>query len=752
MTHDSLFLNLSESQDVATFESFLKDFISTIKPKWIPVGGRENNAGTIEVSGDPGRALIERITNAIDAVIELEHLKHKGIPEAKSPKEAGFAWFGIPSEGIGGLSNAESQRLANNIRVFLRPGEDRDSRTLQVRDYGIGIAPDKLSETILSLNESNKISKRYLAGAYGQGGSATFSVSKYTLIASKAYQSNTVSFTIVKFQDLPSESYKIGNYVYLTNNGDILQFEDSANLFASGTQITHFGYKLGSYTGTLGPASLYGLFRQVLFDPTLPFWLDFKLKSEYRRVMKGGRNALNSLDTEDEDGKVEHVVPLHYIKIADFGSIGLEYWALSDGKNPSESYVNPRKPIILTLNGQNQAEISSNLIKNDCELPHLVSRLIVHVDCNRLSGEAKRALFVSNREEARKGLLLDMIKGELISSLKNDEILVKMNNEARKKIVENSIKTDDDKVKTEVASILKLQGIEIVESPIEVFNLFSTGPGSPRSSSRGGSTAPEIDIKEPPTFIRFVHSNKNNIKIWHGRNMHLRVETDAPSTYFDHNNPDDSKISFIASNGLIVKGFTPLTNGRMSIIVEVDGSRNVGDVIDIAVEMKRKNLPTTSDTRKLEIVEPPKSSNSRGKITIPPFNFVAIAGPEDERWHDRNWGTDLSEHAFDYEMDSGTIFIYYSEAFPLFNSKHKAYLKSDSIKASVFEQQYRIWLAVSSLLMYRDYEVESKFDDANLDSIEQVKNGEQKRHAINAILFANRETEYIGRLAEVPSK
>src|SRR5207244_9694321 len=48
---------------------------------WVPVGDRPNNRGVIEVSADPGRALVERLTNAIDAVIEAEHRRRNGVPE-----------------------------------------------------------------------------------------------------------------------------------------------------------------------------------------------------------------------------------------------------------------------------------------------------------------------------------------------------------------------------------------------------------------------------------------------------------------------------------------------------------------------------------------------------------------------------------------------------------------------------------------------------------------------------------------------
>lgn len=40
--------------------------------KWTPVGGYKDNIATINIGTDPAAGLAERITNAIDAVIELE--------------------------------------------------------------------------------------------------------------------------------------------------------------------------------------------------------------------------------------------------------------------------------------------------------------------------------------------------------------------------------------------------------------------------------------------------------------------------------------------------------------------------------------------------------------------------------------------------------------------------------------------------------------------------------------------------------
>jgi hypothetical protein len=121
----------------------------------VPVGRRPNNRGAIEVATDPGRSLIERVTNAHDAILELEFELHGGKPQCRSPREAAAAWLGVPEkQGLAGLTNKQRQDLAASTVVLLEPGEGTQSRLVSVIDKGIGIPPDRLEETILSLNES----------------------------------------------------------------------------------------------------------------------------------------------------------------------------------------------------------------------------------------------------------------------------------------------------------------------------------------------------------------------------------------------------------------------------------------------------------------------------------------------------------------------------------------------------------------------------------------------------------------------
>ncbi len=156
----------------------------------------------------------------------------------------------------------------------------------------------------------------------------------------------------------------------------MLQTEASYEEFPVGTEAKHFGYDLSNYDAPVGPSSVYGLLNRILFVPVLPVWLDNRIRN-YRRVIKGPRNALNgAVDEGDETRRgpdLSHHIPIFYVPIADHGSIGIEYWVLdhpsSENKVPIAAFVNPSKPIVLTLNGQNPRGTIQDLSEKRCRPP-----------------------------------------------------------------------------------------------------------------------------------------------------------------------------------------------------------------------------------------------------------------------------------------------------------------------------------------------------------------------------------------------
>lgn len=743
-----LYKILQSESDISIIEVALDNFEKAAgsSVQWIPVGNRENNVGTIEGSSDPGRSIIERITNGIDAILELEYLKHNGLPDCRSPREAANAWLNVPPNGLSELSPAQRRSLAQQILIRIQPGSGREKRIVEVRDFGIGIAPEQMQDTILSLNESNKLKKYYVAGMYGQGGSSTFARSKYTVIASRDGTDPRIGFTVVKYLDLPAESYKSGHYVYLTLNGSVLQTE-ADDEFKPGTQVKHFGYDLSNYSSPVGPNSVYGLLNSVLFDPILPIWLDNQVHG-YRRVIKGSRNALNgAIDEGDESSRgpdIVHSMKMFYVNLGDWGRIGIEYWVLKKpekgNQNPIKSFVNPQKPIILTLNGQSHAEFSKILISKSAELPYLTQRFIGHIDCNSLTPIGKRALFVSNREDAIRGELSELIQREFIKAIISDDALHFLNTEAHSENIHEKNETEVQQMRKEVAAILRVPSGEltIAKGGSNIGGVLRTERPVSRPSHK--RTIKPIELREPPTYIKILWDSDKEIPFYPGQRRYIRVETDANSNYHDPNDSGKSKINIIQVPGIIAScGSTPLQTGRMRIIYESPTNVSIGSVGKIRVELYRQGLPLLSDERSIIIVEEPPASDPSKQLTLPPFEIVPI-DPDNDLWETLDWPLETNDVASGTIKNGGILIIYYSTVYPKYAEKLKAYERRDSVMAASFTKKYEVWLAAHSLLLEHDKnEKHTRIESDDSVQYEQFERNERCRLATISAIFAERE-------------
>jgi hypothetical protein len=717
------------------------------RTSWAPVGGRPNNRGIIEVSADPGRSLVERLTNAVDAVLEAEHDIHNGLPICNSPKEAALAWLNVPSSGLGSLTPSDRRTLAALCTIRLLPGEGRNSRLVEIRDEGIGLAANEMPRTILSLNESNKIEKRYLAGTYGQGGSSTFAITRLTLIATRRHSTDQLAFSLVRYEDLPAERWKTGNYVYLVLDNAVLRCTAAQGAFRHGTLVKHFGYDLSAYPSPVGPRSVYGLLNRVLFDPVLPIWLDNQIH-RYRRVIKGSRNALNgAVDEGDEEAKgptLTHNVRLYFVDLSDFGRIGIEYWVLESPtkakRRPSEAFVNPAKPIVLTQNGQNHAELSQLIVRKDAELPYLAQRLICHIDCNSLTPEAKRALFVSSREDARFGVVRDLIEAELVKALKSDDELRRLNEEAKQQGLRERDEDAARKLKREVARLLRVHGLAVPEE--------GSGPGEgdspkgPRGVKRRPRTPPPpLEVHEPPTYLKIVWEEER-IDFFGGQRRYIRLETDANASYHDPTDPHASHINFIV-DGLAIRvcGSTSLERGRLRVVLECTSGETVGALGRFRVELQRPGLAMLSDQRTLRIVPEPKQRVGPSKIAVPSFDVRPVA-PDDDLWTTLGWPESVEVVASDALMEAGILVIYYSTAFPGFERQRETWERKDPDLAESFTRRYEVWLAVHSLLYHQDQQKRSEEEGSvqnQLDDGTLFEQAERRRVATVASFMASSE-------------
>ncbi|MCK5866787.1 MAG: ATP-binding protein, partial [Mycoplasmataceae bacterium] len=221
---------------------------------WFPLGGKTNNAGIIEMISDPNSALTERLTNAIDAVLEKEVSFFSD--DFNSPYEL--------SDQI--IKKYNKKYLENRVSVILHKSGELNKMTIEVLDTGIGIVQEEFTQTILELNGSNKLNKKYLMGAFGQGGSTSVKFNEYTIIYSR--KNNKEHFTIIRYNE-GDENTKNGIYEFLAlQKRKTLSFAPSNELLEDGTSIINIAMEYAR-TGSINGASnsIFSALTNKLFNP-----------------------------------------------------------------------------------------------------------------------------------------------------------------------------------------------------------------------------------------------------------------------------------------------------------------------------------------------------------------------------------------------------------------------------------------------------------------------------------------------------
>ena len=222
----------------------------------------------------------------------------------------------------------------------------------------------------------------------------------------------------------------------------------------------------------------------------------------------------------------------------------------------------------------------------------------------------------------------------------------------------------------------------------------------------------------------------------------VRLETDAPSHYHDPNKPKESKINIIVDNDLKIVGISALKGGRMRVALECQTNSKVGSSGHIHVELYRTGQESAKDSAEYTVVDAPKHQDKKKTNTFPEFEIIKVEGPSDEKWSNISEdNTDITIHASRATLSEGTLYIYYSAAFPKFSEEAKRWAGLDLQKAGSFERRYEVWLAVHALLLQEQEEETTAEQDAGEDVAEYFRRQERCRAAILATMVASQEVK-----------
>lgn len=762
---DVILKELGDKQDIGLDTEF-----GSLKCKWVPYGGRESNESTIGLASKPGRSLTERITNGQDALLELARIQHSGdVP--KSPRRAAAEWYGRAETGpSSGLYSAEDKEgdLSRSLCVVLSDSGLSGAPTVDVVDAGIGLAPEEMPTTILSLQEGNKVTKPYLIGAFGQGGSSTLGFSKYAVIMSRSVASpDRVGFTIVRLVD-PGADYDLDVYAYLTikgnvpyvarNAGEAIALYEESKLkrppeLRHGTLVRHIGFELSGLDKGLSPApgNLYHYLHLSLFDPLLPFRvMDIRGEAAKDERIGGSRNRLMKLVErgEEDDSESGRTSVIHHKEMEDIipldseeSRIGVEYWVIEAKRttkgelhlrsSSNELFVQRGYPVVATLNGQNQGELPAKFVK-DLGLGLVSRHIVVHLDASRCDRLVRRELFTTTREGFKEGKQLNNIRTTLAGMLKDDERLKEIEQELADRLINRENQTSNDKVKKQITKLLRDAGFSKTadgesEDPggeQDGGPGGSTGGGGGDGRGGGGSAPDPLPTKPYPDVTRWeiVSPNQTTRVRLNGRSA-VRIETDADARF-----DTEGLISLeFEPKKVEVASLSALKGGRKQWRLRAAEGAKVGDSGTVTAVLRTPNGGELRSAIRFEIAAPIDAGDKGKKGKVPDFEIVAISPDKEEdvdTWmqlwpqHEDAPRTEKAKVAYKVLKAGDKTVVYYSTGYgPYVERLERMNAKSNAL-AELFDENYQVWIGYHAILQLP---ADQLADESSAETLEEER-------------------------------
>lgn len=527
---------------------------------WYPYGENEGSFGVIEnQQASPIPALIEKITNSIDAVLMKrcfeEDMEPKSSQAPKTMEEAVLSFF--PNSKNWDLPSFRKLQ-AENIQI-IADGPRMDT-SLIIYDDGEGQHPEKFEDTFLSLLRGNKNEIPFVQGKYNMGGSGTLifcGKKRYQLIASKRFDNTgKFGFTLVRKHPL-SETEKTTKkntwYEFLKINGEIPAFDINEldlglynRKFKTGTIIKLYSYDLPSGSRSVITRDLNRSLNEYLFQPALPIYTidkEERYPKDYalQRELYGLKRRL-----EEENSKkyIETSLSLDFTD-KEFGELYVTCYLfkpLVEEKTVTESrrtiqdeFFKNNMAVLFSLNGQVHGHYTSEFITRSLKYPLFKDYLLIHVDCTKLEYDFRNELFMASRDRIKGGEESRQLREKLATYLKKSRLDELYKN--RKDAISVGTNEANDLLKSFTRNLpLNSDLMKLLSQTYKI--------DGQKTNSNNPNHKPKSPQKEKPDFVSnrfpsFLRLDKKNdgitpvAQIPIGGERTLKFLTDVENEYFD---------------------------------------------------------------------------------------------------------------------------------------------------------------------------------------------------------------------------
>ncbi|MEO8666374.1 MAG: hypothetical protein ABI462_12850, partial [Ignavibacteria bacterium] len=519
----------------------------------------------------PIPALIEKITNSIDAILTKKCYEHGIEPKSnlapRSMEDAIQKFF--PDNKNWDLPSFRKKQ-SENIQI-LADGPRMDT-SLIIYDDGEGQNPEDFEATFLSLLKGNKNQIHFVQGKYNMGGSGSIvfcGKKRYQLIASKKYNGKgEFGFTLIRKHPFTEEEqynkkntwyefFKIENKIPSFKIVD-LELGLLNRKFKTGTIIKLYSYDLPSGSRSVISRDLNQSINEYLFDPALPL-ITVDKKERYPDDRNLERD-LYGLKRRLEESKNKYVEDYFIEKSSnkEIGTLSITCYVFKtklDDKNVKESKDSVRREffknnmsVLFSMNGQVHGHLTSEFISRTLKMQLLKDYLLIHVDCTNLNYEFRSELFMASRDRLKNGDETSILRetvGKILLNSKLNEIYKRRR---------DTISFEGEDTKELIQSFTKNLPLnkDLLNLINQTFKLEEKGEKKTEEPKKNLKKKEEIEKFKPHRFPSYFKLSKNGsedlkiIKIPFGEERSIKFFTDVENDYFVRvEEPGDLKLGLL---------------------------------------------------------------------------------------------------------------------------------------------------------------------------------------------------------------
>lgn len=650
MRDDTLLKELLEAEDEAAVIGALSKR-ELLKPsnRWRYVGNMPNNQSIVHgQQSSPAAALVEKFTNAVDAIL-LRQCKAKGIDPRGS--DAPQTMAKAVELFFGEMTAKEDIRhfAEENMVLYATGSKARPSMSLY--DAGEGQRAQDFPGTFCSLiygsgDGSYKGAIPFVQGRFNMGSTGVLpfcsDAYKLQLIVSRVppdvAKSNDHEWAYTLFcffaskQD-PSWRYLVGpdNQVLTAGNapmalvpkpgakaGEVVPPRERK--VVSGTLIKMYDYK-APRSNVCGEQ--FKKLQEYLLRPALPLRV-IECRAEYKANVMGvtvwdrlGAWSKDKLEHGFEDGASVS------IKLDTGETIPAEVRVFKATKPTDDDEDLPQTGLRALINGQSHAKRDAQFFRTKAvDKEHIAGSMLVILDCTDLGQDSRNALFMSNRETFREDPLLTELFKKLQKELHDHEGLDLLNRKRYEEKIKNAV--DDE------------QGISALEELLatdptlaDLFGSMVSGKIAAKTANEGsggtiaGEPQPFYGLEFPTFFHRRDKSTSVDIETPIGTVARASFLTDVKNNYFTRYKYRGT-CTFTGS-------FEPtfhLFNGRLTFTCSLDKELSVGTKVstEAVITDKQGSGPFTL-TINATVVPAKEAKEPVEKPPTPPKPPKVHAGP-----------------------------------------------------------------------------------------------------------------------------